>query len=71
MFPLGHPTSPCLLCETFLPEGVSAEDGRRAQPGGLRVHMGAWEASECGRGRPQGVRGGPGAERPPALRGLF
>lgn len=35
---------------------------------GLRVCVGP-EAAECGR-EAQGVRGGPGAERPPALRGL-
>ncbi|XP_027421656.1 synaptotagmin-2 isoform X1 [Bos indicus x Bos taurus] len=53
----------------FLAEGVSAEDCRRAQPGGLRVC--AWEP-----GRPQGVcvgarvRVGPVCGASPALRGL-
>ena len=69
MSPLGHLTSPCLLCEMFLAEGVSAEDCRRAQPGGLRVC--AW-----GPGRPQGVcvgaraRVGPVCGASPALCGL-
>lgn len=60
--------------EPHLAEGVSAEDGRRAEPGGLSVCVGETrEASACAWGgpeRPQDAFGGPCAGQPPAPRGL-